>query len=261
MVKPRRPTQPKSRSTAHSGTTKISTSRAKPKTTESPSTPPVAVTATSRTIPRPPPDLNALVKKTIWSADKTIHRIHPETYGANTFNPGPRGNARFSPIIDANGISIPTIYGGTTLECAAMETVFHDVPHEPGLKTVAKRKLKNHQYSQLQSSTDLTLADLSSTALRKLGIPRVDLIETDKDIYPQTRKWAEAIHAQCPDVQGLEWVSRQDDRARAIILFGDRLPPDPLSSIAPSVDIVENEDTYAALVELAETIGVQITGK
>ncbi|GBQ43067.1 hypothetical protein AA0614_2834 [Komagataeibacter saccharivorans NRIC 0614] len=110
-------------------------------------------------------------------------------------------------------------------------------------------------------SSDLTLADLSSKALRKLGIPRADLIDSEKDIYPQTRLWAEAVHEQCPDVHGLEWVSKQDDKASAIILFGDRLPPSPLQSIAPSVDIVTDAPTYSALVDLADVIGVKITGK
>jgi hypothetical protein len=203
-----------------------------------PATPPAGVSpgpvAVPRAIPAPSAKLAGLVKTTSWPAGVTIHRIHPDQYGAAEFNPGVAGNARFSPIVDAKGDSIPTIYGGTTPECAAMETVFHDVPFEPGLKTVAKRKLRHHHYSRIEPTADLRLADLSNTALRKLGIARVDLIETDKDIYPQTRQWAEAIHAQCPDVQGLCWVSRQDDRARAIMLFGDRLPPDPLRSVAPS---------------------------
>ena len=217
--------------------------------------------AAKRTIPSPPADLASLVKPMTWPATTTIHRIHPDQYASEAFNPGPHGNARFSPINDAAGGAVPTIYGGTTFECAAMETVFHDVPFEPGLKTVAKRKLKQHRHSQLVASTDLKLADLSAKPLRKLGIARADLIESDKDIYPQTRPWAEAIHAQCPDIQGLCWVSRQDDTARAIILFEDRLPPNPLSSVATSVDIVADTATYAVLVQLADTIGVKITGK
>jgi hypothetical protein len=227
---------------------------------------PLAVAASGpaappRAIPVPPANLADLVKTTSWTAGVTMHRIHPNQYGATEFNPGPAGNARFSPIADAKGGSIPTIYAGTTLECAAMETVFHDVPFEPGLKTVAKRKLRHHHHSQIEPTADLTLVDLSNTALRKLGIGRVDLIETDKDVYPQTRRWAEAIHAQCPGVQGLSWISRQDDRARAVMLFGDRMPKDPLRSIAPSQDIVTDPATYSQLVDLADTIGVKITGK
>ncbi|WP_246543308.1 RES family NAD+ phosphorylase [Novosphingobium profundi] len=108
---------------------------------------------------------------------------------------------------------------------------------------------------------DLKLADLRAKPLRKLGIPRADLIDTDKDIYPQTRKWAEAIYAQCPDIEGLLWVSRQDDAAQAILLFEDRLPSDALAPHAGSVDIVNDDDTYAKLVQLADDIGVKITGK
>lgn len=215
----------------------------------------------SRTIASPPDNLDALVKRTSWPASQTIHRIHPDEYAPDAFHPGPGGNARFSPIRDAAGDAIPTIYGGTTLECAAMETVFHDVPHGPGLKSVAKRKLRKHHYSRLQPAADLTLADLGSIALRKIGIPRVDLIDSNKDIYPQTRAWAEAIHAQCPDVQGLGWVSRQDDSARALILFEDRLPPDLFSSVEAPVDIVADAETFTALIELADLIGVKITGK
>ncbi|WP_313806665.1 RES family NAD+ phosphorylase [Sphingobium sp.] len=212
-------------------------------------------------ITAPPSDLNKLVKRTSWESGEIIHRVHPDVYTADQFNPGLNGNARFSPICDAAGNPIPTIYGGTTFECAVMETVFHDVPFAAGLKTVARRKIRHHHYSQLISAAELTLANLSNKALRKLGIPRVDLIDTEKDLYPQTRKWAEAIHAQCLDVQGLCWVSRQDHTAQAIILFGDRLAPGLLSLTAPSVDLVGDDATYAGAVKLADDIGVKIIGK
>lgn len=196
-----------------------------------------------------------------WPSAKIIHRIHPHDYKAGEFNPGLKGNARFSPIVDAGGNSIATIYGGETFDCAAMETVFHDVPFAPGLKSVMKRKLRKHDYSQVLPARDLTLADLSSTALRRLGVARGQLIDTEKDQYPYTRTWAEAIYAQCPGVDGLCWVSRQDDKARAIVLFGDRLSATPLTPCAASVDIVTDAPTYAAVVDLAEEIGVKLIGR
>ncbi|WP_260833964.1 RES family NAD+ phosphorylase [Sphingopyxis sp. P1IMeth2] len=196
-----------------------------------------------------------------WPKTDIIHRVHPEAYDADVFNPGPRGNARFSPILDIRGKSIPTIYGGETFDCAAMETVYHDVPFAPGLKSVAKRKLRGHLYSQLASSSALTLADLRVTALRKLGVTRAQLIDTEKDRYPYTRSWAEAIHAQCADVQGLCWVSRQDDRALAIILFGDRIDSGLLSPLTPSLDIVNDPAIFAEIVALADRIGVKLIGR
>jgi RES domain len=104
----------------------------------------------------------------------------------------------------------------------------------------------------------LVLADLSSTALRKLGVERGQLIDTEKDRYPQTRVWAEAIHAQCPDVGGLCWVSRQDDRSRALVLFGDRVQSTDLAPYGSSITIVRDPAVYISLLELADRIGVQI---
>lgn len=208
----------------------------------------------------PPANLDSVIVRMTWSSSRVIHRVHPAVYEAERFNPGPNGNARFSPITDACGGSIPTIYGGTTFHCAAMETVFHDLPFTPGLKSMRKEKLRGHSYSQIIPAQDLTLADLSGPALRKIGIKRVDLIDTEKRRYRFTRKWAEAIHAQCADVQGLCWVSRQDERALALIIFGDRVGADSLGIHAPSVDLVAHVATYADLVGLADDNGLKLYG-
>jgi hypothetical protein len=196
----------------------------------------------------------------IWRKGRTIHRIHLSLYRSAQFNPGVKGNARFSPITDAKGATIPTLYGGTTFDCAAMETVFHDVPFAAGLKTYDKRKLTGQAYSQVAPQRDLVLADLSSTALRRLGIQRNRLIDTEKDRYPQTRVWAEAIHAQCPEVEGLCWVSRQDDRALALMLFGDRVSASDLIPLGGPIDVLSDLDVYSALLDLADRIGVKIVG-
>ena len=210
-------------------------------------------------IPEPPANLAALVEPTVWRRDTLIHRIHLNAYASNAFNPGVRGNARFSPIRDVHGNSIPTLYGGTTFDCAAMETVFHDIPFTTGLKTFDKSlKLSGQVYSQLHPRRDLALADLSNTTLRKLGIARHQLIDTEKDIYPQTRVWAEAIHRFCPTLDGLSWVSRQDDRARALMLFGDRAASNDLVAPGAPRDIAFDPAIYDNLLKLADRIGVLI---
>ena len=208
-------------------------------------------------VPRPPAKLSTLVSTMTWPAGQVVHRIHPDVYAADQFNPGPHGNARFSPIKDVANAQIPTIYGGTTFDCAAMETVFHDVPFTTGLKTVDKFKLVDKLHSQVVPSRALTLIDLRSTALRRLGVRRNELIDTEKDQYPGTRAWAEAIHAACPTVDGLCWTSRQDDSALAIMLFGQRVRSTDLQAGA-SVNIVSDGPTYSNLLNLAERIGVRI---
>lgn len=204
----------------------------------------------------PPPVLH--VSTTSWPAGTLIHRIHHLQYGALQFNPGLRGNARFSPIRNAEDGTIPTLYGGSSFACAALESVFHDVPFAPGFKAWDKNKLDGQLHSRFEPASALLLADLGSKALRKLGVRRNALIDTEKDQYPLTRLWAAAIHAQCPQVQGLCWTSRQDDSARALVLFGDRVDGAALRQVAPSRSLATDAAAYGELLALAEQIGVDI---
>ena len=104
----------------------------------------------------------------------------------------------------------------------------------------------------------LKLADLSNVALRKLDVPRAQLIDTEKDRTPATRKWAAAIHLQHPQLQGMIWVSRQDDRARALMLFGDRVPKGLLVPRGASRDLVDGAPVTLELLMLADLIGVSV---
>ncbi|KOQ89854.1 RES family NAD+ phosphorylase [Pluralibacter gergoviae] len=200
------------------------------------------------------------LRTTAYSLSKgtVLHRVHHEHYSADQFNPGVRGNARFSPIRNAEGDPIPTLYAGVTKACAMMETIFHDVSFAPGLKTYDKSKLQGQVHSTLLVLEDLTLIDLASVALRKLGISRKEIIDTEKDCYPTTRQWAEKIYAQCPVTQGLTWISRQDDSARAVMLFGNRMTPQSLAQIGESLSLINDGATYDDVLDLAERLDVLI---
>ena len=212
--------------------------------------------APSSATPEPAGELHAAF--TVLAEGTVLHRVHQSQYRADQFNPGVRGNARFSPIQDDQGQAIPTLYAGTTLPCALMETVFHDVPHTAGFKSFDKAKLAGQVHSTVRVEAGLQLVDLSSVAMRKLGVTRKQLIDTEKDQYPATRKWAVALHRQCPQAQGLSWVSRQDDSARAVVLFGDRVAKDALQAGGASHGLTEDPDTYDAVLDLADRIGVSI---
>ncbi len=209
-----------------------------------------------RAMPKPHADLDVTTRK-LHKAD-VMHRVHQENFAADQFNPMAVGNARFSPISDVDGKVIPTIYAATTFDGAAMETVFHDVPFEQGFKPVDKAKLKHQSHSTIQVTSDLVLADLGTVWLRKLGVAKTELIESDKDQYPDTRKWAEAMHAQRKDIQGLSWMSRQDDRARAVVLFGDRIKPGVLQQTGASRSLLGDPVAHAEVLALARSIGVTI---
>lgn len=217
---------------------------------------PPAADGDSTATPAPPAALHI----TPWTlpAEQVLHRVHQDLYKADQFNPGQKGNARFSPIRDAKGDLIPTLYAAATFEAAAMESVFHDVSHAPGFKHYDKRKLEGQVHSEVKVKRGLKLADLSSVPLRKLGVQRTQLIDTEKDQYPATRRWAEAIHAEHPNIQGLSWISRQDDSARAVMLFGDRIPKGALRQVGDSRSLLKDEQNYAQLLNLADRIGVDI---
>lgn len=139
-----------------------------------------------------------------------------------------------------------------------METVFRDVSHAPGPKTYARQKLDGQCVSVVQTARDLSLIDLSAKALRKLNIKRRDLIDSEAADYVNTRPWAEALHAQCKTADGLLWVSRQDDTAQALVLFGDRLKSTDLEPVEGPTAIVSDSAYYQRLQNLALAIGVDI---
>lgn len=209
-------------------------------------------------LPSPPEGLSILVKRTAWIQARPIHRIHHQQFGGDAFNPGVKGNARFSPVRDGAGRPIPTLYGGTSMACAAMESVFHDVPFVAGLKTYDRTRFESQRYSVIAPQRDLILADLSNVHLRKLGVGRTQLIDTEADCYPYTRLWSTAIHEQCRDVDGLCWVSRQHDRETAVMLFGDRVDPADIEQVGGPISLAGDAKVYAELVDLAFDLGVNL---
>lgn len=207
----------------------------------------------------PVPSAGLDLSMIILPVDSILHRVHLAHYGATAFNPGVHGNARFSPIRNAEGQPIPTLYAGASLACALMETVFHDVPHVPGFRSLDRARFIRQVHSTLTLRQPLQLVDLASIPLRRLGISRRQLIDTEKDTYPLTRRWAEAIHTQCPSAQGLSWISRQDDSARALVLFGDRIEAGSLVQSEASSPLLDEAGTCCdAVLDLAERLGVCI---
>jgi hypothetical protein len=193
----------------------------------------------------------------LWPADKPVHRVHSNRFGAANFNGTANGNARFSPIRH-DGKIIPTIYGGSTLTCAMMETIFHDLPHGTFPRTVHLKSVAGLQYSTIVPTSPLKLVDLSVISLHRYHIDRGNLIDTEKSQYSMTRLWAEAFYAQYKDCQGLRWISRRDDGAEAIVLFGDRILAGTLQQLVDtsSIDIMNDVNIRNKMARLALRLDV-----
>ena len=88
-----------------------------------------------------------------------------------------------------------------------------------------------------------------------MSLHRTDLIDTPVTAYPQTREWAEWLHRSTA-AKGLFWTSKQDDGARAVALFGDRIPESAFRVEVDREPLCEDEH-LDDLLELAEHIGIE----
>ncbi len=174
-------------------------------------------------VPDPPDPASLRPLLLIWERDRSFTRCHHVRFGATEFNPGPGPSGRFHPFTDGEGKRVPTLYAADDLEGALSETVFHSVPVRGPHKRVAKLALQPMVASVLACDRDLTLVKLYGPGLSRLGISRAELIETLPEEYGRTAAWAQALHASDGSIDGLIWVSRQNDATQALVLFGDRV--------------------------------------
>ena len=199
--------------------------------------------------------------KTVSFRPQAIWRVHPAQYRPAQFRSGPDGDARFSPIRSGDGRVIPTWYGSRTLSCAMMETILHDVPAPPEgyILDVERLREADLRVSRVRCQRALTMVDLSSKGLKRIGLQRRDLIDTPVEDYPRTREWAVRLHAQT-SAHGLLWISRQDDEAKALVLFGDRIA-EPGFKIEIDREPLYEGEYLDALLALAEQVGItQVIG-
>ena len=140
-----------------------------------------------------------------------------------------------------------------------METVFHDVPYAARPKMLSKAKhVAGRSRSSLRFRVDLTLVDLSTISLRRLGISRSELIDTDASRYGETREWALALHEQYSAAQGLKW-SRQDDTATALVLLGDRVDGSAFELTGGPLSLLQSDSSACSeVLDLATRLGVYL---
>jgi hypothetical protein len=159
---------------------------------------------------------------TTWAAGTVFYRCYDVSWGSRDFYAGdPAHRGRFHPLIPVTeSTAVPVLYGASDELGALSETVFHDVPVR-GTKHVPHAKLHRRLIVPLSVTRDLTLVDLTSAGLSRLGLSRGELVESGARSYPDTAAWARALHDHPTAVDGMTWVSRQHDTSRAVVMFGD----------------------------------------
>ncbi len=192
----------------------------------------------------------------IWEKNDCIYRIHDKAFHSNEFNASGRGDARFSPLVDAEGKIIPTLYGGNTFNCAAMETVFHDLPERDIEHYILDfNDLESLVISSIYPKRALRLLSLMARHLIRLKLKKTEVIETSVADYPKTRALALQWHASYPDIDGLYWTSRQDDGSQACMLFGDRVREEDFTVELDS-EPLQAQAHLENLINLARELGI-----
>jgi hypothetical protein len=206
--------------------------------------------------PEPPQYLGAPGRATI-AAGTILHRIHDNGYEPTAFNPGLGRPSRFAPLRKPDGTCVPSLYAATSYECAAHETVFHEIQHDADRKTVRLDAVLHLDYSIVAPTRGLALAALFEPDLNRWGLSRRHLIDTYPSAYAATARWAMAIHDADAGIDGLVWTSRRCDPERAFVLFGDRVPPGDLVAISRT-PIAGSGDLLGRLRIFAERAGILI---
>lgn len=186
-----------------------------------------------------------------------LWRIYQARYGAAGFNASDGYSARFTPLRRPDDTIVPTLYAGSSLDVALMETVFHDTPTPSAGARVTLSRSKETRRAATFSATDLQLVDFSAVGLRKLGLSRTDVIDSMKPHYPATRALAQWAYVNAPKAHGISWTSRQDDSGQAVVLFGDRVPTNALRVATDDLPMVSGA-VLEAIFTLAERLGALV---
>lgn len=186
-----------------------------------------------------------------------LWRVYPEKHGVGGFNGTGLGNARFSPVHSAGEV-VPNLYAGATLDVALMETVWHDAPTpSDGFHLVLNESTETRRVGSLKLSAPLHLVDLTTVGLRRLGLARADVIDSEPLDHAITRQLAAWLYEHKPQAQGICWTSRQFDEGKAVVLFEPRMGS---VKLAPETkdEVFTDGPHLDAVLSLAERLGAGV---
>jgi RES domain len=206
-----------------------------------------------------PPKRFKSPRYTRLAAGSTLHRIHSQAYGSDSFNSSHSGDARFSPIFRPDGTVIPTLYAANSFDGAAFETILHDVPVTLPKPAISYKRVINRVYSTLSIQREFNLITLTEVDLKKWGTDRTHLIQSPAECYRRTQQWAAALHRQFKEADGIHWMSRQLESEHSYVLFGDRVSANDLVEVTAPSNLWSNAPLIRALSLCAERVGTRIT--
>lgn len=210
-----------------------------------------------------PGDAISIFKETL-PAGRVLYRCHAMSWPGNSFNPGRELSsndygARFSPFKDMRGQLVPSLYAANSMAGALAETLFHDLIGGERRGFLSIRPWIKWGMSQLVLRRELTLVTLKTADLYRMGLSKQLFLLSDRPIYPQTQRWARAIHHQNPAIDGMVWKSRQHDDSSAFLFYGDRVLPTDLVLHREARGIFSAPDVVNEIMQMADRLGVVLS--
>lgn len=162
---------------------------------------------------------------TIIEAGATLYGVYTNLFRPTECKPRFGEGGRFHFFGDP---PVPVLHLADSREAALAERLLRNIPveHPEPLRRSAYR---NEVLAGLAPARPLRPAQFFGLGLRQLGIEATQLTDTPETHYAQTRAWAAAAHRLGPD--GIAWMSKRDNRARAYMLFGDRVAEQDLQAL------------------------------
>lgn len=193
-----------------------------------------------------------------WSSGRPFVRAYDARFGPLTFNASATPG-RFRPIAGAGVAVVPTAYAAEDDETAIAERLLRgvDPEHRDRPRQLLRRDVRGVELCEISATRDLKLVRLHGLGLQRLRLTRGELIESGKNRYRWTATWAQALH-DCPEQpDGLIWTARQNDSAKALILFATR-GADTALQVSGARMPLERGHGYERLLGVCLTAGVDL---
>ncbi len=168
------------------------------------------------TYPDPPTPLPAALVTTI-APDTTLWRIHAAERGAADLNPTPRPRARVGGRFDSLDGSYAYLYAGDSPAAAVAETLCRNLPVNQSPRLIPHAQITGRVLSELRTTRAVRVVDLTGTGTARINA-QVWLTKCDPSGYLHTRRWAAAILAANPDVDGIAFRPRHDENTLSWML-------------------------------------------
>lgn len=150
-------------------------------------------------------------------ADTPVWRIHSAARGAADLNPTPRPRVRAGGRFDSLDGSYAYLYVGDSPAAAVAETLCRNLPADQSPRLIPRIQIRGRVLSELRTTRPMRVADLTGTGAARLNAG-VWLTKCDPSGYLATRRWAAAVLAANPGIDGLQYRPRHDENNLAWML-------------------------------------------